>query len=153
MNGMKQILYILFAGVFSCSSQNPTKAFVIEGVIKNSTSNTAYLEEVVPNANPIIVDSAALKTDGSFTLKTKAKEEGLYQLRLKDKPTPFALFINDASKIKVDADLNNANHPYTVEGSAATQAMMDFDKAMMEQGMNIVNKEKKIETLNKEKVT
>ena len=148
---MKYIVYIvLLAGIFSCNSPKTALSFEVEGVIKNSSAHMAYLEEVIPNNNnPIIVDSAALNTDGSFSLKAKAKEEGLYQLRLQGKVTPFALFINDAGKIKINADLNNTTQPYTVEGSAATEALVNFDKTLSEQGMSIVNQGNKVDSLKR----
>ncbi|RYZ90861.1 MAG: AhpC/TSA family protein [Proteobacteria bacterium] len=107
----------------------------------------------VPNGGPTIMDSATLKKDGGFELKAPSKEEVLYQLRLSGKTTPFAFFINDVQKVKVNADLNNPTQPYTVEGSAASQALIDFDKSTYEKGMQIYSLGMRVDSLNKAKAS
>jgi len=134
---MNKFLYIVLLTVFfSCDNKKEGKAFEIEGTIKNTTAKTIYLEENVPGGQLTIIDSAAIK-DGKFQLKTTSNEESFYQLRLEGKMTPFALLINDVPQIKVQADLNNATQPYTVEGSAASQALISFDKTIYDQGMKL----------------
>jgi peroxiredoxin len=75
----------------------------------------------------------------------------LYQLRLDGKTTPFAFFINDVSKVKLNADLMNASQPYTVEGSPASAALINFDKSMYEKGMQIYSLSQQMDSLTKAK--
>src|SRR6476620_4693339 len=125
---MKKIIYgLAVIGFFACNTKKDTSVFEVSGQVKNANARMVYLEENVPNGGPTIMDSATLKNDGSFELKAASKEEVLYQLRLDGKTTPFAFFINDVPKLKVKADLNNSSRPYTVDGSPASQSLIDFD--------------------------
>ena len=147
---MKKIFgIVIMAGMISCGPQEGGSSFEVAGTVKNAAAEMVYLEENTPDARPTILDSSTLKKDGSFTLKTKNREESLYQLRLKGKVTPFAFFINDASRITVDADLNNTTQPYTVNNSAATKSLLAFDKAMYEKGMQLFTQGSKVDSLQK----
>ena len=148
---MKKIICIaLVAGLASCKeNEGSGKRLEVDGVVKNTTAKTVYLEENTPNGRPTILDSTAVKTDGSFTLETRSKEEGLYQLRLQDKVVPFAFFINDAEKINVKADLNNTTQPYTVENSPATKALLNFDQTSYQKGMQLFSQGSKVDSLQK----
>ncbi len=148
---MKKICLILLVitAVASCEQKEGSETFAVEGTVKNTTAKTIYLEENTPNGRPTIIDSAGLKNDGSFSLKTKSKEENLYQLRLQGKVVPFAFFINDADKIKLNADLNNTTQPYTVQNSPATQALLNFDKTAYEKGMQLFQEGSRVDSLQK----
>src|SRR5829696_6819840 len=147
---MKKLIYgIIVVCFFACNNKNNTKIFEVEGTVKNTAAKSIYLEENVPNSGPVIMDSSQVKSDGSFELKAPSKEESLYQLRMEGKLTPFALFINDVSKLKVQADLNSTTQPYTVEGSSASQALIDFDKTIYEQGLKIFTLGSKVDSLTK----
>jgi len=149
---MKQFIYgLVVIGVLSCNDKNGMKTFEVDGTIKNTTSRMVYLEENVPNSGPVIMDSAEITKDGKFHLNAPSKEESLYQLRLEGKLTPFALFINDVSKLKVQADLNNPTQPYTVQGSPASEAMINFDKSIYEQGLKIFTQSSKVDSMTKAK--
>jgi peroxiredoxin len=148
---MKKIICIaLVAGLVSCKENGQGgKRLQVDGVVKNTTAKTVYLEEATPNSRPIILDSAALKGDGSFDLETRGKEESLYQLRLQGKVVPFAFFINDAEKINVAADLNNTTQPYTVKNSPATEALLRFDQTSYQKGMQLFSEGSKVDSLQK----
>jgi len=68
---------------------------------------------------------------------------------LQGKMVPFAFFINDAEKIKVSADLNNTDKPFTVENSPASKALIDFDKTSYEKGMQIFTEGGRMDSLRK----
>ncbi|MFN2457607.1 MAG: redoxin domain-containing protein [Chitinophagaceae bacterium] len=110
----------------SCTNEKENE-FVVEGVIKNGTGNTVYLEEAsFSSMQPIIVDTAIIEKDGSFKLNTQKGEENIYILRFAQNPTPFATIINDSRRITIQADLQNVNEPYTVKGSEASDALRKF---------------------------
>ncbi|MDQ6608647.1 MAG: AhpC/TSA family protein [Bacteroidota bacterium] len=151
---MKKIVCIVFIGIlFSCKDQPKEKVFEVTGTVKNTTAKMVYLEENVPNSHPTIMDSAQIQTDGSFALKAPTKEESLYQLRLEGKLVPFALLINDVPKLKVHADLNNVAQPYTVEGSPASQGLIDFDKTTYNQGLTLFTLGSTVDSLGKAKAS
>lgn len=147
---MKKIICIaLSVALFSCQQNKGTAALQVDGVVKNTTSKMVYLEENTPEARPTILDSAELKTDGSFTLEATGSQESLYQLRLQGKVVPFAFFISDVKKIQVDADLQNSSQPYTVKNSPATEALLNFDKRSYERGMQLFTEGGRVDSLQK----
>jgi peroxiredoxin len=148
---MKRFIgFALVVALVSCNEkQQGGKKLEVDGVVKNTSAKTIYLEEDTPNGRPTTLDSATLNNDGSFILKTRSKEESLYQLRLQGKVVPFAFFINDAEKIKITADLNNTTKPYTVENSPATKALLSFDSVSYEKGMQLFVQGSKVDSLRK----
>ena len=150
---MKNTLYIvLVAGLMACNNKQEGNNFEIEGTIKNTTANKIYLEENVPNGQPVIIDSAEIK-NGAFQLKAGSREESFYHLRLGGKMTPFAFLINDASKVKIQADPDNTAQPYTVEGSTASQTLISFDRTTYEKGMALFNLGSKVDSLRRAQAT
>lgn len=131
---MKNIFFsILILSIFSCTSKSGT-TFTIEGVAKNSVAKMIYLEQTPGNKErPLIIDSSQLGKDGSFKLNGTATEEGLYSLRTDQSELPFAIFINDSKKITIDADLSKKTDVYTVSGSAASEALIAFEKKYVSQ--------------------
>ena len=125
---MRLTIFILagIAILASCKEKSQTQ-FEISGVIKNSNAKKIYLEETpIANMQRILVDSSAIGKEGAYSLKTKSKEESIFNLRLDANDYPFASVTNDAPKLKLNADFNNMKEPYTVEGSKASQTMRDF---------------------------
>lgn len=117
------LLLLLFV---ACEKRDSNK-FTVKGKIEGAAADVIFLEEAsLGSAQPIIVDSARLGKDGSFELSTAAKEENLYVLRLTQQVAPIATIINDASEIELRADLKNLEHPYSVEGSPASKALVDY---------------------------
>lgn len=131
---MKHIFLVIFTlGFFSCATKNST-SFIVEGAVKNNTAKIIYLEQAPENReHPLIIDSATIGKDGSFTLKGTGDEEGLYDLRTGQSQFPFAIFINDSKKIRIDADLSKRNDVYRVSGSNASLALVDFEKKYVSQ--------------------
>ena len=122
---------IFFLGLISCNIT--TGNFTVEGVIKNTAATTVYLEQNPPNRErPLVLDSAAIKKDGSFKLTTTTNEEGVYSLRAGDAKLPFAVLINDSKKLIVNADMNQPGG-YIVIGSPASTALMQFEQTIRRQ--------------------
>lgn len=147
MNKLFLIAAMTFAA--SCQQKEKSNTFTVNGTVKNAPAQTIYLEENTPNGRPTILDSAQLTADGSFKLAAKSTQEGLYQLRLRDKMTPFALLINDRDKIKVSADLSNTTQPYTVQNSTATEALLNFDRTLYEKGFQLFTAGGRMDSLQK----
>jgi peroxiredoxin len=148
---MKKAIYTILAiSGFACNESSGPDSFQVEGTVKNTSAKMVYLEEIsANNSNPVIMDSATLGNNGTFELKAQASEESLYQLRLNDKLTPFALLINDAPKINVQANPANAEEPFTVEGSPASKSLIEFDKTSYRHGLKIFTLASKYDSLKK----
>lgn len=133
---------------FSCSNEKQD-SFTVNGTIKNSNATMVYLEENPIDAQPVIVDSAKPGADGKFTMEAIVKEESMFSLRSNTGEYPFALFVNDTKSITVDADPSNTESPYSVKGSDASQAMLDFDRMLGEKLEVHVRLMKEIDSLGK----
>ncbi len=121
---------ILFAvAVFISCGEKSGNSFSVAGVIKNSTAKKIYLEETSMGVQQrVLVDSAILGRDGSFSLKAKPEDETLFNLYLDNEVYPFLPLINDASKITVNADFNDRSNSIKTDGSAGTKALSEFLK-------------------------
>src|SRR5947209_7539420 len=149
---MKKSSWILLLTiVVSCSQKDKGRTFDVDGTVINAASKMIYLEEDVPAGQPVIMDSAALKNDGSFRLQAPMKEESLYQLRLNSKTVPLAFVISDGAKVTVQADAANATQPYTVTGSPATEALINFDRSTTEKAKQLLAQENLIDSLKQTK--
>src|SRR5882757_9792596 len=101
------MVLMTIAGLISCNNESK-KSFVVSGVIKNSPAKKIYLEETAMGApNRVLVDSAILGKDGSFSLGANPKEESLFNLYLDNEVYPFLPMVSDASKVTVNADFND----------------------------------------------
>lgn len=147
---MKRIISIAIGiSLLSCNNKEQS-GFEVKGTIKNSPAKYVYLEEdMAGNPQPVIIDSAQIGKDGSFKLAGKNKEETMFLLRSDQSEFPFALLINDANDITLHADLANKAEPYTVKGSSASQALIDFDKNLDQQAQTIYVLGKSMDSLSK----
>ena len=136
---------VLIAG---CKDKEQTK-FEVTGTIKNVPAKTVYLEEsLLSNLQPVVVDSATIENDGSFELKTLAKEESVYSLRLERDMYPFISFINDTEEITIDADFKSQDL-YTIKGSAASQKLKEYLATNSTKVRAIYNLGRSIDSLGK----
>ena len=149
---MNKVLCVaLILGAVSCSNEKESNSFTVNGTVKNSTAKMVYLQESPAGAAPIIIDSSALDKNGSFELTGTGKEESIYSLRPDESQYPFAVLINDAKKITVNADLMNNTEPYTVKGSAASQGIIDFDHGTMVRAKRVYDLSRQVDSLMKAK--
>ena len=124
------IIAFVFITLVGCKNDNK-KTFTVSGKITNTTGKTVFLEEVpVGTMRAVIVDSAALQKDGSFSLKTQSGEAAIYNLRIDQNMYPVAAVINDNSAIELNVTMDKTNNQfaekYEVKGSPASQSMKDF---------------------------
>jgi peroxiredoxin len=135
---------VLFTG---CSEKDGSN-FTVKGTVKNANADVIFLEEAaLGSMQPVIVDSAKIGKDGSFSLQTNAKEENLYVLRMTQQVNPIATIINDASTVTVNADLSNQQQPYSIKGSTASQTLVDFISKSNTQLSSIYDKSMKLDSL------
>ncbi|MCH5599731.1 DUF4369 domain-containing protein [Niabella ginsengisoli] len=152
---MKQIFIIAATTLFllSCKTSEEN-AFKVSGKIANATGKMVYLEEVpIGTMRPVIVDSAALNSDGTFSIETETGESAIYSIRIDQEMSPVASVINDKSSVEIDVVLNKENNQfpekYEVKGSPASQKMKDFLFAFNEKLQQIFVDASKIDSLHK----
>ena len=121
------VITIVAAAMLAGCQQKKQTEFEVSGTLKNAPARVVYLEELsMEQMQPVIIDSATLKEDGSFEVGTLSKEEAIYNLRMEGNHYPFISFINDTEEITINADFTNTENPYTIKGSPASQQLKDF---------------------------
>ncbi len=100
-----------------------------EDTLKSGGAERILLEEIPYGGemNPVVLDSVALtKNAGKIVLKGNTKEEGIFQLVIRD--VPLLLLINDAENVDVNIDFAKQDNFYTVKGSEASNQLKNFIK-------------------------
>ena len=107
--------------LFSCTNNQGTNGFSINGEIKNYAKQKLFLEEVSLNDGAVTIDTAITDGDGEFSIKGNVREKSIYRIRLQNSAAYF-LILNQNEKINFSA---NAETPvgYTVSGSAESEAL------------------------------
>ncbi|HEX8277145.1 MAG TPA: DUF4369 domain-containing protein, partial [Segetibacter sp.] len=143
---MKKIIYLgLLLAIISACQQKKHGAFVVTGVIENAPGKKVLLMETpYSNAQPVILDSAILKDKGSFTLRGRANEEGIYRLMIDNGPD--VILINDNNSIRVHLDVNDYRS-YTIEGSPASESLHTLFENYRTKDSAILTSFKEIESL------
>ena len=149
------VMIVLAAAISSCGKKSTGKGdFNVSGTITNSPVRMIYLEEIpMTTMQPMLVDSSAVDAKGKYSLKAKAAEAGVYNIRLAESAYPLAGVINDADKITVDATFNKENNQfaekYEIKGSPASQQMKDFMAGVNDKLQFIFTNDKMLDSLEK----
>lgn len=123
----KIVLPVLLLSLLAACKNDKDKSFTISGTLKNTQAKVVYAEESdITTGQKKMKDSAVIGADGKFSLKIKAGEEGVYNLRLQTDPSPFVSVINDAEKIEIEADFKKRMDFYSVKGSKASSAIKEY---------------------------
>ena len=120
---MKKTIYLVFAIILIAAACKEKKngTFVVKGEILHAPGKKVTLIEApYTNEQPVILDSALLDVKGSFNLKGRANEEGIYRLVLENGPD--VILVNDNSEITVHLDVNDYRN-YKTEGSEASASL------------------------------
>lgn len=119
------IAILVVSLVAGCTSGD--NSFTVSGTLKNTKSKMVYVEETnTANGKSNVKDSARIDDSGKFSMKIKAEDEGIFNLRLKDDVAHFVTVINDASSIKIDADFTKRFDFYNVSGSKASKGIQEY---------------------------
>ena len=121
-------LWIVAAIAFSAAAceNNGSKNFTVSGEVKNAPATVVYLEQIsFDNMPPQVLDSITLNA-GKFSLKGKAAEESLLQLRFPQiENGPLFFVINDKSDITITGDWNDIRK-LSYKGSPASERLREF---------------------------
>ncbi|MCH5716509.1 DUF4369 domain-containing protein [Niabella hibiscisoli] len=152
---MKKILFVASAllVLVACKDDNKKNSFTVSGKITNGSGKMVYLEEVlIGTMRPVIVDSAALNSDGTFKIETETGESAIYNVRLDQAMYPVASVINDGPSVELDVVMNKENNQfsekYEVKGSPASEKMKTFMFAFNEKLQNVYAQATKIDSLH-----
>ncbi len=139
---MKYIFSILvIATLFSCSNNDAGYGyFKVNGTYKNAANQKVFLEQINFSTTQINVLDTAQLTNGSFTVKAKANEQGLYRLRTED--SAVFIFINDAPVVTFTGDKNDQ----TIVGSSFSGSANNVLKKFI-LDLDLLNKTFRDETL------
>jgi peroxiredoxin len=119
------IIAVIALSAAACES-NGSKNFTVTGEVKNAPSTVVYLEQIsFDNMPPQVLDSITLNA-GKFSLKGKAAEESLLQLRFPQiENGPLFFVINDKSDITITGDWSDIRK-LSYKGSPASERLREF---------------------------
>jgi thiol-disulfide isomerase/thioredoxin len=131
MKNSYYLVLLAFTFIACKGKKDVSSGFEVNGKITNNTASMVYLEQVpMATMQAIVLDSAKIEKDGSYSLHAPAGEATVYNLRLDKSSYPFAAVINDAKKLTVDVSFSKDNKEfpdkYDVKGSESSQQMKDF---------------------------
>ena len=144
---MKYTLYIVFAIVAFASCNNKTGKFTVSGKVKNSTSDTLYLEKLSYQSPDFkVIDSAKIEKDGSYKLTGADTQQNLYVIGLKNNPE--VILINDADDVQIDFDPIGFHYP-EVQRSDATKELYAFIKDYWQKDSTLAITYQQLDSVNK----
>lgn len=101
--------------------------FKVDGKITGATDSTLLVLEESSNGNWFVVDTVAVKTDGTFSVNAPAPEyPNIYRLRTTGEVICFP--IDSLDHITVNTKLSAFSTEYTLSGSAHAEQVMKIDK-------------------------
>ncbi|MBP6686873.1 MAG: AhpC/TSA family protein [Lacibacter sp.] len=124
---MKKIGIIAAIALSTAACENNgSKNFTVAGEVKNAPATVVYLEQIsFDNMPPQVLDSITLNA-GKFSLKGKAAEESLLQLRFPQiENGPLFFVINDKSDITIAGDWKDIRK-LSYKGSPSSERLREF---------------------------
>lgn len=116
------MISVLFVG---CEKQ---AQFTIKGNVSNAEGKKLYLMHMGLTGN-VIVDSVALKGDGTFEFKQPAPEcYDFYRLLMDKNGRGVTVAVDSTEVITIVADGNNFSDNYTVEGSDESRKVQEIEQ-------------------------
>jgi len=135
---MKKYLIIPFiiAVSFACNRKNQ---FTISATTQLKAGDYVFLSNVDVNV-PVLIDSAKIKSDGSFRIKVSAEETDFYQV---GKGSDFATILASPGE-KVEMAFSNSTFStgYEVKGSEGSELVREID-------LKLIRTKASIDSLNK----
>lgn len=147
---MKKLLLIATTVItLTACQEKKFGAFTVSGKIEHATGQKIFLQELpFGGQQPVILDSATLPSNGTFTLRAMGKEESLYRVVIENGPD--VLLINDGKSIKLAMDVNNYR-AYTIEGSPAGNSLHELFEDYRKKDSALYATFMQLDTLQKQK--
>lgn len=86
----------------ACGEPRP-EGYVVQGKLAGVADAPVYLERFLPDGN-VVEDSTTTSADGSFSLQTAAKVEGVYNLRLANGQSAYVYADSQPVVVEVEGD-------------------------------------------------
>lgn len=120
------IVLLILIGIISCKQHNK---FHVSGSVKDAKGEMLYFEHS-GLLKTTILDSIRLKTDGSFSFKSKRPVyPDFYRLRLTDRTITFA--VDSCEDITIEAKSVNFASDYSISGSTTSSQIQILRKSVM----------------------
>ena len=118
------LLSVLFLSISSCKKQ---EGYIITGKLLNIPAGSKiYFDELEYN-KVTTLDTAEVGSEGQFRFEGFLSHLGLYRIRYHEKNSVFLVLDKNSGTVTVEADTTNFFiKPYTVTGSSASQAFLNF---------------------------
>jgi peroxiredoxin len=127
---MKRTLFLLALVLVVVSGCKNRNSISVRGTVKNETKKYIYLSRLDVNT-PVLLDSAKIRKNGTFSFKVKATQPDFYQLGFSE--TDFiSLLANPGEKIKLNFTGKNLAGKYTVTGSEGSEKVRQLDCDLIE---------------------
>jgi len=124
----KLAIFTLFTILITSCGTN--ESFTIKGKLSNSAEGTIILQEL-KSTDKIILDSAKINKDGSFTLKGKNNKPAFYSIYLA-KNNDITLVISPGNELFIIADAKDLPHTYVVKGPKNAELSWALNKKLNE---------------------
>lgn len=150
---MKKILFfVALSLVFIGCTNSGKESFVVSGKVVNNTGKMVYLEEVpIGTMRASVVDSAQIKSDGGFKLKTAAGESAIFNIRIDNSMYPVASVINDNPSVEITITMSKEHKEFAddfkVEGSPASQNLQGYMKVFDEKMQAMFAKKRELDSV------
>lgn len=150
---LKRQVFMLFLSssilLFACGSGqkngNQNKDAVLSGTIEGISTTQLYLIDLLqPKAGP--VDTAQIDENGNFSFDYEIKNKGFYRVNISEQ---FALVLPLVSgeNVQVNGDFTDLTN-LEVKGSKDAERMMELNRILRSNQMDLANLEKEFEQYN-----
>jgi peroxiredoxin len=121
---MKRLFFLIGLAVLAvaCKQKN---SFTLNGVLKEKQGKHIYISRVDVNT-PILLDSAKVRKNGSFSFSIKTNGPDFYELGYSD-ANFITILAEPGEKIKLNFKNKNLYEDYAVSGSPGTSKLQTLD--------------------------
>lgn len=127
---MKRTLFLLALVLVVVSGCKNRNSISVRGTVKSETKKYIYLSRLDVNT-PVLLDSAKIHKNGTFSFKVKATQPDFYQLGFSESDF-ISLLANPGEKIKLNFTGKNLAGKYTVNGSEGSEKVRQLDYDLIE---------------------
>ncbi len=126
---MKRIFFLVIVAVMAvaCKEKN---SFTIKGVLKEKQGKYIYLNRIDVNT-AVLIDSAKIRKNGSFSFKVKSAEPDFYQLGYSTSNF-ITVLAEPGETVKLSFRDKDLYSDYTVNGSEGTSKLQILDLKLAE---------------------
>ena len=112
---MKKIILSVFATILlaACSNKN---TFTVEGTLVGGENKNIYIEQNIPDEEPLFIDSLQLDDKGHFTFSHEMPYKTFYNIHV-NQFNYIVLLPSPKEKIAITGNYDNLQETYNISGS------------------------------------